>query len=540
MTKISEKSVVKFHNKTFKFFISTVLVFILIFCSVVEYWVYKSNISERTSVIVEQGNKDYDNISNMFDNCMRICWYFATYDTVNPYIKIDLGMEKYKSVILKEIDSFMAGYNFIEYIEVKSSEYTVSKGDYQNADFSLLQQHNGYDIYYTKNQEWPQLVKICYSSVANFSVTLVINSEEFGKANLSANSFFIAADGTVIFSADQFKIGRNISELFDNSITVNSKSSNKYFIKSRTYGENSFVYLVYDMQDIKRAIISQMLLILFVVIMITVVIVILINYSLKKIYSPIDKTVQILKYYLPNNTEFLDKDTEYISKAIHTQGYEASTENIIKNIRQSQLHVLHSQISPHFLSNSLEVIKWKIIEMIDINPQIERSLSILRTFFDDSYKYSKMISTISDEIIKTENYCTIAKYCFNEDLEIIWDVDNSIYDKSIIALTLQPLIENSVFHGFSNTNSIPIIRISIKSKSDKIIVTVSDNGMGMTSERLESIKKSLLDDEYSEHHIGIKNTHLKYNLLFGKDYGITEIKSDENGTSITLIYPDIN
>ncbi len=537
MKRFSKKQMKVFYKKSFSRAIITILAVMLLILPLLGYWVYSSNMNEKISTINQQNKKDYDSISAMFDNCMRICWYFATYDATNPYLKIDLGVEQYKAVVSKEIDSFMACYNYISSIQLQSTDYTISRGTWYPEAFSLLQNHNGYDIYYAKNSDWPHLIQIQYSPALNFTVTLLINSDECGKAHLSNGSVFAAKDGTVLVSGDPLQIGQNVSQVFGVSLDQQAQKSSNVYASQLPYGSNTYIVTTYDMSNVQQAVTLEILLIVFVACMASVAMIWILSVILKRIYAPIDNTLQILRYYLPQDWEFEERDTQYISRAIHAQKYEVATESVVRKLRQSQLHVLHSQISPHFLCNSLEVIKWKIIKQVGINPQIERSLSIIGSFFENAYEYSKMITTVAEEIVRTENFMFIAKNCFNERLEIIWQVDSQLHDTPIIAMTLQPLIENSVFHGFLETEKTPIIRISIFSQNENIVVEVADNGVGMPQERLDSIKAGLADDEYQQKHIGIKNTHLKYKLLYGESYGITDIKSGPEGTSITLIYP---
>lgn len=208
------------------------------------------------------------------------------------------------------------------------------------------------------------------------------------------------------------------------------------------------------------------------------------------------------------------------------------TQSAILQIRKSQLYTLQSQISPHFLGNSLDIISWKAVDVMGIDNPISESLNVLSLFLSNSYEYSSVFLTIREEIGKTNEYIKLAKSCFIKNLTLNWQVDNDLLQYSIISLTLQPLIENSIVHGFRYPESREhaTINISILRQGNDIDITLEDNGSGMSEDTLKELRIALFDEEISKHHIGLKNCHLKLKLLYGPKYGITRIDSSPSGT----------
>ena len=108
----------------------------------------------------------------------------------------------------------------------------------------------------------------------------------------------------------------------------------------------------------------------------------------------------------------------------------------------------------------------------------------------------------------------------------------------VINSSVQPLLENSIMHSFEPNKPGQKIAISIKKETENsIIITVSDNGKGIDKEKLKKIQNSLKDEEPSSKHIGIKNVHLRYRLLYGEEFGIIAIESDNTGTRVHLRTP---
>ena len=112
-------------------------------------------------------------------------------------------------------------------------------------------------------------------------------------------------------------------------------------------------------------------------------------------------------------------------------------------------------------------------------------------------------------------------------------------DSAIVSMSLQPFFENSISHGFSRKETNPKICVRISSADNLIYIEIEDNGKGMSKATLDSILESLKNDEYAHKHIGIKNSHLKLKLLFGEEYGVTDIQSTSKGTYIKITIPKL-
>lgn len=122
-----------------------------------------------------------------------------------------------------------------------------------------------------------------------------------------------------------------------------------------------------------------------------------------------------------------------------------------------------------------------------------------------------------------------------------WSVTNdSICHAKIIRFTLQPIIENCFLKGFNRKRTDNKICISFVESDGNIEISITDNGKGIEPELLKRIKSDLSDFENNEsNHVGLKNVNLRIKLLFGDDYGISDIKSDCNGTTVKIKIPII-
>ena len=150
-----------------------------------------------------------------------------------------------------------------------------------------------------------------------------------------------------------------------------------------------------------------------------------------------------------------------------------------------------------------------------------------------------MITTIAKEIELTKNYTDLMLNRYDNFFKIVWNVPDELKNALIIKLSLQPLIENSIMHSFDPSKEGQYVNITFfkDEEQNKITALISDNGKGIDPETLDSIRASLLDHEPAQKHIGIKNIHIRYQILYGENYGITDIKSNSEGTQITLKIP---
>lgn len=205
--------------------------------------------------------------------------------------------------------------------------------------------------------------------------------------------------------------------------------------------------------------------------------------------------------------------------------------------RKTELLALQSQINPHFLYNTLGSIK-HLIDMEE-NAKASQMTSALTKFFMIGISRGKVFITIKEELEHIENYLIIQKMRYSRDFDYVLEIDDWILHSEIIKLTLQPIVENSIYHGMKNKMEMGIIRITGWKEKDHVVIEVFDEGAGMSSEKLEGLMKSINNPEIEETPItfGLRNVNQRIKLHYGEEYGI-EIKSVLNEyTKVMLRIP---
>lgn len=211
-----------------------------------------------------------------------------------------------------------------------------------------------------------------------------------------------------------------------------------------------------------------------------------------------------------------------------------------ENLKKTELKMMQAQINPHFLYNTLDTIVW----MAEANKskQVIEIVRALSSFFRITLSKGKDWISIRDEIAHITSYLTIQKIRYRDILDFNVEVSDDILDYKILKLTLQPLVENSLYHGIKNKREGGIITIrGYKGEGHKIIFEVMDNGAGMPESRykevvaeLESNSKELI---FKESGFGLNNVHKRIKLYYGDEYGIS-IKSELNkGTRLLFAIP---
>lgn len=204
--------------------------------------------------------------------------------------------------------------------------------------------------------------------------------------------------------------------------------------------------------------------------------------------------------------------------------------------RKSEFDTLQSQINPHFLYNTLDIIVWMIEN--EQKQDAVRIVTALARFFRISLSKGKSIITVKDELEHVRNYLMIQQTRFKNKFVYEIEAAKDVMDLVSLKLMLQPLVENAIYHGMEFMDGDGEISIKVYREDTELWFRISDNGLGMTAEQA----RSLLDEQ---HHvsskrgsgIGVKNVNERIRLYFGESYGLTIWSEPDEGTIIEIHLP---
>ncbi|MFD0590034.1 sensor histidine kinase [Paenibacillus sp. GCM10027627] len=227
--------------------------------------------------------------------------------------------------------------------------------------------------------------------------------------------------------------------------------------------------------------------------------------------------------------------------------------------KNAQIHALQSQVNPHFLYNTLDMIYWLLDEQE--NEKLAGLVLSLSRMFRYSSDWRSSVATLEDELEQVGHYMAIIGARSDGRISIVHHLDESSLHVTLPKMTLQPLIENAVIHGLSGRAGDGTIRISTAGEGQTLLIHISDDGAGITWEKLEELKASLVRAERLEWSelleeerrsmtvepaiygssrgsgAGFLNVHRRLVLEYGSGYGLRIDSKPNEGTTVTVIVP---
>ncbi|NOU79005.1 HAMP domain-containing protein [Paenibacillus sp. LMG 31459] len=229
---------------------------------------------------------------------------------------------------------------------------------------------------------------------------------------------------------------------------------------------------------------------------------------------------------LVENFNYMVEQMKIILEEQYTLGQEA---------KSSEMRALHSQINPHFLYNTLDLINWTAIKH-DV-PEISSLVQSLSQFYKLSLNKGEEIITVGKELEHVQLYVDIQNRRFGNTIHLLIDVDEALFEYSMPKITLQPIVENSILHGIRETEERrgEIFIYSFR-EHNAIVLAVQDNGIGIPEERVHWFNTPGETSEKQDGY-GIRNINHRIQLLYGLSYGLHFESRLGEGTTVEIRIP---
>lgn len=241
------------------------------------------------------------------------------------------------------------------------------------------------------------------------------------------------------------------------------------------------------------------------------------DFTLTKQYNSKDEIGQL---YASFNT-MLDKTNYLVNEVLKSKIMQ----------QEYEMKALQAQINPHFLYNSLALIHNKAI--IENQSHISKIANQLSLFYRTTLNKGNSITTLKAELDNVKAYINIQLIMHDYSFDVIYDLDESLYNYNMPNLTCQPLIENAIEHGIDHSLSDDksVLSISCFLENDLIVIKIMDNGCGMSKEKCDSILTAESDG------YGIQNVNHRIQLIYGENFGLNYTSTKGFGTCVKISFP---
>lgn len=330
-----------------------------------------------------------------------------------------------------------------------------------------------------------------------------------------------------------------------------SQLENNIYVLTALVEEYMYTYLYYEaaelnaiQQQINRQIVTEIVLIAVIT---AVAIIGTLRYSIRlsrSITRPLTKlcdraenvTKGDLSVHAPIQSESyeirtLSEGMEQMIARLNEQMQESRQKQ--ESLRRTELALLQAQINPHFLYNTMDTIIW-LIEAEKTQEAVDM-VSNLSSFFRHSLSKGEDVISLEEEERHVRSYLQIQQVRYKDIMTYTVRIDPALHQAVIPKLTLQPLVENALYHGIKLKRAAGHIVINGWREKDRVLLQVSDNGVGIPRQRLEQLRGAMESDERVGFGLSAVNQRLR--LQFGKEYGLSVISAEGIGTTVTACIP---
>lgn len=548
---------------------------------------------EINSLNLQSLNKTRDSLDTIFREIDRLAVQLCFDESVQNFLlasrKEWISNYNYE-IVFRSAQMFTLIYDYIDSIYIYSDKNhqlvtTKWRGDISNfADklwFSDYQQKKdtGVERWFssrklkTEDSNYPYLISLFRPAkvyppdsiglvVINIDVLKLIRLMGNIDRETSRDIFILDNDGTIFYNGDAKLISKNIKSLkfytedilkkdkFSEIIDMDGRQMSLTVSNSDVYGWKYMSLVPLEYYNEKNKGLFEFI---FTFIIFSILAAVIISFLISlRVYTPIKNIISAINNQNKSSDETLkhkrDKENEtyfIINSIINSIDSNKMLEEKLANnlLRLDKAHTLalQSQINPHFMHNTLETIRMMVIQSTgNLQDPASNMLESLAQMLRISMETKEYLIPIETEIMHCKQYIEIIKLRYSDKISVTWKIDDTILPFRIVKLSLQPLIENAVYHGIKPKQQKGDIIVRGYTYENDIVIEVEDNGIGMTEETLKVLNQ-LLQDKYNimDDHVGLINVNQRIKLIFGDRYGIFIDSTVGSGTKVKIIFPAV-
>lgn len=392
------------------------------------------------------------------------------------------------------------------------------------------------------------LLDIRYSSLEQLLNSVTLGNEGY--------VYLISNDGKIIYHPknqliDSGRVQENYREaaLWKDGIHEENFQGEKRFVTVKTVGYTGWKLVgITPAKGISFSGVKTRLFIVFVILLMLFLLVLINYYISSRITNPIHELEKSVSELEDGNLEAEisikgSYEIQHLGRSITTMAQQIQV--LMRDIvaehemkRKSEFDTLQSQINPHFLYNTLDIIVWMIEN--EQKSEAVKVVTALARFFRISLSRGKSIIRVGDELEHVRNYLMIQHMRFKNKFSYTIEADEEVLELASLKLMLQPLVENAIYHGMEFMDGDGEILIRASKEGSDLHFLIEDNGLGMRREQVEHL---LTDTSHMPSRrgsgIGVRNVNERIKLYFGESYGLEIDSEPDEGTRIYIHLPAV-
>lgn len=566
------------------FYIVLIVLFTLLTSSII-YYVASTQVSRNTETTMDSVlNQKMEYLSTIYRDVFEQFYALTKdssiqelvetgYPTPNNYLEVSEKMETLFTSNASFIDSIYL--NVHEYVFTQSDQQNLNEtfnpyelfnlNVYGNEDYYWLNNHT--DYIFDRQQEVQSILHIFRGNDGtpiggmNLNLKTSFVKRTIGEVSLdnsymlmlSKDGYYVPENAPNNAALDQmlYQLYKS-SELTRDVQELETRDGESYNIRMATLGTNKWaVVLVTPKTTLFDSNVTMFLLLVALSLLLALVAVFFLRMIRQYISAPIKQmsdSMLTTKTYHEKLTWSDDIPEELI---ILYKTYNELTDRNVELVERMtaqqeekmalEVALLHAQISPHFLYNTLYSIKG--LCDLGMNEEASHMISNLSDFFRTSLSRGKEIITIRDEIKNISSYLYMMEMRYGDFFSYKIDIPESLQDYQIVKLSLQPIVENAIYHGVMNDRKKGFIQIYSEEDDESLTIIVEDNGQGIPIEKLETILNEIhtpfVTGSRNETGVGLRSVHIRIKNRYGNQFGL-QMESEEGAfTKVLITIPKI-
>ena len=377
------------------------------------------------------------------------------------------------------------------------------------------------------------------------------------------NFFILNEEGTVLYHKDTEMTGHMLQEKYhlpedylkksSERITGISESGKKILVNTVFSPSTKWYYVYFTGMENYYERIGKLTVALLIALIILAGVTMAVAYNVSvRVFLPLRSVLEMVEdpkeFYEHNagkeaeggtRSEIKYLTSSFLSQISEQERVKEELADYMVRLKQAQIALLQTQINPHFLFNTLQTLNFMSVALTRSENDVSHGIEMMCGMLREMMEVDRNLIRVEEECAYGKAYIALEQLRYQNEFEVDWQIPQELNEFLIVKISIQPLLENCIRHGFREKRDNEKIIVSGRLAGERLIFSVKDNGQGCPIERIREMNRELQDYTVIRgKHIGIRNVNQRIRLLFGKDYGL-RIGEKAEGFEIFMEIPAV-